>query len=260
MYRAVRLLGFAYGTVMLYACTMADRMIFMPPTKSYSFEEKGAVRFGEEGQFGGFYFPARDKSLPTLLWAHGNAEDAGYVREVTDGFQEQGFGIMIYDFPGYGRSEGKPSEEGTYRSADAAFDFLTNKKGLATKNLVLLGQSLGSGPSVYLAEKEKAAGLVLISPFKSTFRVVTRVKILPWDRFDNLKRLKSVTMPLLVIHGSADNIVPATDGQTLYEKHRGKKDLLLLEGVGHNDIWSAAGDEVTDKVSEFALKVVEESP
>ena len=228
----------------------------MPPTSSYSLEDEGAVKFGEGDEFSGFYFPAQGEAKPTLLWAHGNAEDAGYVREVTQAFQEQGFGVMIYDYPGYGLSKGKPNEPGTYRSADAAFDFVTREKGRDPENVVLLGQSVGSGPSVYLAAKEKAAGLVLISPFKSTFRVVTRVKILPWDRFDNLKRIKSVKMPLLVIHGSEDIVVPATDGEALFEKHGGEKELLLLEGVGHNDIWAMGGDEVTAKVSEFAQKVV----
>ena len=235
---------------------MANRLIFMPPTMSYSLEEEGAVSFGEEGEYGGFYFPARDAAAPTLLWAHGNAEDAGYVRAVTGQFQEQGFGVMIYDYPGYGRSKGKPSEQGSFDSADAAFHFLTSEQGLDPETIVLLGQSVGSGPSVYLAEKEQAAGLVLISPFKSTFRVATRVKILPWDIFDNLKRIKAVEMPLLVIHGTVDEVVPVSHGKALFEKDRGEKELLLLEGVGHNDIWASAGDEVAAKVSEFARKVV----
>ena len=244
---------------MLFACTMADRMIFMPPEKSYSLEDQGAVTFGEEDEFAGFYFPARDAAAPTLLWGHGNAEDAGNARVAVQQFRNQGFGVMIYDYAGYGRSQGKPSEEGTYRSAEAAFAFLTIEQGVDSKTIVLLGQSVGSGPSVYLAEKGEGAGLVLISPFKSVFRVVTRVKILPWDRFDNLKRMKSVEMPLLVIHGTADEVVPVSHGKKLFERHRGEEELVLLEGVGHNDLWATAGDEVTAKVTEFARKVVQEN-
>lgn len=250
------MLAFAYGTVVLYACTMADRMIFMPPEASYAPEEEGAVIFGDQGEFAGFYFPAPDAEAPTLLWAHGNAEDAGHARGLARGFQAEGVGVMIYDYPGYGHSKGKPSEKGAYRSAEAAFDFVTREQGREPKSVVLLGQSVGGGPSVYLAEKGEAAGLVLISPFKSAFRVVTRVKILPWDRFDNLKRMKSVELPLLVIHGSEDEVVPASHGEALHKVHEGEKKLLLLPGVGHNDLWPLASEKVLSEVIKFSRKVV----
>lgn len=251
LYRGVRLLAISYATLMLFACTMANRMIFMPPEPSYALSDKGVVQFGENQEFSGFYFPAVRPDAPTLLWAHGNGEDAGSVRGIASLFQAEGVGVMIYDYPGYGFSEGRPNEQGTYRSADAAFDFLTKEQGKSPKSIFLLGQSVGGGPSTYLAEKGEAAGLVLVSPFKSAFRVVTQVKLLPWDRFDNWKRMKKVQIPLLVIHGDADEVVPYSHGVALYERHQGAKNFLQLEGVGHNDLWGNSGDEVKAAIVKF---------
>lgn len=255
-YRVVRLLAVAYGAVMLFACTMADRAIFLPPSASYSLTEEGVVRFGPENEFSGFYFPASDAGEPTLLWGHGNAEDAGHVRQVLAPLLDEGLGVMIYDFPGYGFSEGKPSEKGSYASAEMAFSFLLEEKKLKASQIVLLGQSVGGGPTTYLAAQGSGAGLILISPFKSAFRVITKVKILPWDRFDNLKRMSAVEMPLLLIHGEADDVIPFDHGKALFEKHRGPKEFLKLSGVGHNDLWPLANDEVLAAIIDFSRRSI----
>lgn len=84
-------------------------------------------------------------------------------------------GFLAYDYPGYGLTRGKPSEKGVYRNAEAAYQYLTEKKGHSSSQIFLVGQSVGSGPSTYLAEKGKGSGLILISPFKSAFRVGTGV-------------------------------------------------------------------------------------
>lgn len=228
----------------------------MPPAASYALSDDGAITFGVDKEFSGFYFPVGKEGSPTLLWGHGNAEDAGHARGLARGLQAQGIGVLIYDYPGYGHSKGQPSEEGTYRSADAAFEYLTVVEKKNGKSIVLLGQSVGGGPSVYLAEKGEAAGLVLISPFKSAFRVVTKVKVLPWDRFDNFKRILNVEIPLLLVHGDSDEVVPFSHGQALFERHKGEKTFLRLEGVGHNDLWPRSSDEVIDAVREFSLKAI----
>ena len=240
---------------MLFACTMANRMIFLPPEPSYGQEDQGVVSFGEGDEFSGFYFPAESADAPTLLWAHGNGEDAGSSQWIAARMQAKGIGMMVYDYPGYGYSEGKPNEKGVYRSADAAFDFLTKKQGRSPKSVVIVGQSVGSGPSVYLAEKGEAAGVILISPFKSAFRVVTRVKLMPWDVFDNWKRIKSMDLPLLVVHGDADEVVPYSHGEALFNRYEGEKEFIRLEGVGHNDLWPRANGEVIPAIVEFAEKV-----
>ena len=255
LWKTVRLLAIAYGTLALFACTLADRMLFIPPPPSYSLSDEGLVQFGTDKEFAGFYFPAEKEEAPILLWAHGNGEDAGQVLPVALQLNQMGLGLMVYEYAGYGLSEGKPSEPGTYRSADRAFEFLVQEKKKKPEQIILIGQSVGSGPSTYLAEKEKAAGLVLISPFKSAFRVVTKVKLLPWDRFDNFKRMKNVELPLLVVHGDADEVVPFSHGQALFARHQGEKKFVRLEGVGHNNLWAQSADEVFAEIVAFADQV-----
>ena len=250
--RVVRLLLVAYGTLVLFACSMADRMIFMPPSASYKLGDEGLVQFGEGKVFSGFYFPAEKTDAPVLLWGHGNGEDAGHVRDLAKEFQRQGLGVLAYDYAGYGLSEGKPSEEGAYRAVEAAFEYLKNEQGVSPQKMVALGQSVGGGPSTYLAAKGEVSGLVLISPFKSAFRVVTKVKILPWDRFDNLKRMKGLPVPLLLFHGDEDNVIGFEHGQALYERHPGPKKMVPLKNAGHNDLWATYFDEVVDEVVTFA--------
>lgn len=260
LYRTARILAISYGTTMLFACVIANRMIFMPPAPSYAPTEEGVVQFGAEREFAGFYFPPPRPGAPTLLWAHGNGEDAGQVRHLAHAFHAEGLGVMVYDYPGYGLSPGPPSEEGTFRCAEAAYDFLTKEQNLEPKDIVLFGQSVGSGPSSWLAEKKEVAGMVLISPFKSTFRVVTRVKILPWDRFDNWKRIQSVEIPLLVIHGDVDKVVPFSHGKALYQRYRGEKEFVRLEGIGHNDLWSRSSEVVLEATIAFVQRVTSEGP
>lgn len=251
VFRIVRILLVGYGTLMIFACTVADRMIFAPPPPSYTADDDGVFRFGQEKEFAGFYLPADEKEAPVLLWGHGNAEDAGHTSSLARGFQARGVSVLVYDYPGYGLSEGKPSEKGCYRVAEEAYRYLVEEQKVSPERIFLLGQSVGGGPSTYLAEKEEAGGLILISPFKSTFRVITKVKILPWDRFDNWKRMPKVKMPLLLIHGDADGMIPFENGKALFGRHKGPKEFIALEGVGHNDLWPEKGEEVMAAVERF---------
>ncbi|MBK1833700.1 alpha/beta hydrolase [Roseibacillus ishigakijimensis] len=253
LYRAARLLVLAYGTVLLFAWVMGDRLLFQPPPASYRSGAEGLVRFGPGDEFAGIYLPPSQPEGPILLWSHGNAEDAGQVRELAPWLEERGLGAFFYDYPGYGLSRGRADEEGVYRSAEAAWLFL-REKGHAEEEIVLLGQSLGSGAASFLAREKKAGGLILVSPFKSAFRVVTRRKIVPWDRFDNWAHLQGVEMPLLVIHGEEDEVVPFSHGEALVGRHEGRKRFLALPGVGHNDLWGQAGEEVLDALHEFVTR------
>lgn len=236
-FRIFWIFGAVYGGLTMLSCSIADRMIFQPPTPTYSASTEGLVRFGKEEEFAGLFFPAQFEDAPVLLWGHGNAEDAGHFSELALQFQARGISVFVYDYPGYGLSAGEPNEAGTYQAADEAYRFLLEDKKISPERIFLLGQSVGGGPSTYLAEKVDAKGLILISPFKSAFRVVTKVKVLPWDRFDNWKRMPKVEMPLLLIHGENDQLIPVAHGRALFDRHKGPKEFLKLEGTGHNDLW-----------------------
>ena len=247
----------AFLCLNLFAFIMSEKLIFLPPAPSYPDNAEGFVEIveGEDTRIVGFYHPPAEPGGPVLLWSHGNSEDAGSIRSLLSRFAQRGLGYLAYDYPGYGLSGGEPSEKGTYRAADEAYRYLTEQRNHREEDIFLVGQSVGSGPSSYLAEKGAGAALILISPFKSTFRVLTQVKILPWDRFDNWKRMKNIRIPLLRTHGDAEEVVPYSHGKELFARHSGdSKEFMSLPGVGHNDLWPLADDEVGDTIIRFITR------
>lgn len=243
-----------YLLLVLVAVSCADRIIFMPPAASYDSSLAGLEKMETpEGEDIAFLYMAPVPGKKTLLFSHGNAEDMGQYLPWFQELSINGLGIAAYDYPGYGRSSGRPSEASCERAIAAAWKRLI-EKGVRPQDIVIMGRSVGSGPSVWLASGEKeAAGLILISPFKSAFSTVIPIPILPGDRFPNLKRIKSIELPLLVIHGTEDSIISPSHGEALVEASSSeKKAYHPIEGAGHNDLFQVAGDGVNQLILEFA--------
>ena len=191
----------------------------------------------------------------TILMSHGNAED---ITRVEDWVQKIFMpkvqsNIFIYEYTGYDRSGKKPSEKFVYSDCEAAFWFLTQVLQLSPNKIIIYGRSLGSGPSCYLASKYQVGGLILQTPLSSIYRVVIEFKFtLPGDMFPNIDRIKQVTCPLLVIHGTKDEIVPIEHSKELFEKAASiKKMAFFVEGAGHNDIESVAGLPLFETIQNF---------
>jgi len=227
-----------YLLLSLFGCFMADRVIFQPPGTPYPDDRRGFDSLGEgEDRIAIFYLPA-GPGMPTLLWSHGNAQNLESLKPALEYFHLRGFGVISYDYPGYGESPGKPNEAGCYRAIDTTYQHLTEKLGLSPSQIVLVGQSVGSGPSTWLAARKDHAALVLISPFLSAFRSVTRIPLLPGDRFPNHKHLRKVTTPLLIIHGEEDRAIPISNGRQLFElSPSDRKTFLPVANAGHNDLF-----------------------
>lgn len=250
--RPVKSLAAIYALLCLFALVFSDMVLFQPPKARYSTDTDG---FGTIERPGGkqvaIYYHKAAAGMPTLLWSHGNAEDIGYLQERLASFRAEGYGILAYDYPGYGRSEGKPGEKACYDACETAYRHLTETLGIAPSRVIVYGQSVGSGPSVKLASERPCARLVLVSPFVSAFRTVTRLPLFPGDKFKNIDRISSVNVPLLVIHGDRDRVVPQWHGKKLYQLHRGPKTWLGINGAGHNDIYSLAADEILQALDRF---------
>ena len=193
-----------------------------------------------------------NKSRPYLPFSHGNAEDLGfdlpYLRELWNA----GFNVLAYDYRGYGRSDVKPSEKGLYRDIEAAYAHLTGPLGIPPEKIIVLGRSLGSGPSVHLAATRPVGGLILESAFISAFRVVIPFPFFPFDQFPNLKRLPQVKCPLLVIHGTQDEVIATRHGRKLYESYHGPKQCFWVEGAGHNDLFPIADEAYLRALRNFS--------
>ncbi|CAI0542501.1 unnamed protein product [Linum tenue] len=155
----------------------------------------------------------------TLLYSHGNAADLG----------------QIYDYSGYGASSGKPSELNTYYDIEAVYNCLKDEYGVKQEELILYGQSVGSGPTLHLGSRlHNLRGIVLHSAILSGIRVLYPVKVtLPFDIFKNIDKIRHVSCPVLVIHGTSDEIVDWSHGKRLWELAKEKYDPLWVKGGGH---------------------------
>lgn len=195
----------------------------------------------------GWYIPPANAGGPVLLWAHGNAGNLTHRAENIAAIRrETGAGVFLFDYRGYGRSEGKPAEEGLYMDARAAHAWLRSR--VPPGRIFLFGRSLGAAVMVKLAsEGIEGRGLILESPFESLLSMgKITLPFLPvsWfisQTFDNAALIPLVKMPVFVLHGDADEIVPFAQGQKIFALAPGPKRFHRIAGAGHNDTYIAGG-------------------
>ncbi|KAK4774404.1 hypothetical protein SAY86_009339 [Trapa natans] len=172
----------------------------------------------------------------TLLYSHGNAADLGQMQELFIELRAHlRVNIMSYDYSGYGASSGKPSEFNTYYDIEAVYNCLKREYGVKEEDLIVYGQSVGSGPTLHLASRlERVRAVVLHSAILSGIRVLYPVKMTFWfDIFKNIDKIRHVNSPVLVIHGTDDEIVDWSHGKRLWELSKEKYDPLWVKGGGH---------------------------
>ncbi|KAI4341363.1 hypothetical protein MLD38_026095 [Melastoma candidum] len=172
----------------------------------------------------------------TLLYSHGNATDIGQMYELfTDLSIHLKVNLLGYDYSGYGQSTGKPSEHNTYADIEAAYMCLEETFGTKQEDIVLYGQSVGSGPTVDLAlGLPRLKGVVLHSPILSGLRVMYPVRRTYWfDIYKNIDKIPLVKCPVLVIHGTCDDVVDFSHGKQLWELCQEKYEPLWLKGGNH---------------------------
>ncbi|KAG6625688.1 hypothetical protein I3843_16G112500 [Carya illinoinensis] len=172
----------------------------------------------------------------TLLYSHGNAADLGQMHELFIELRAHlRVNVMSYDYSGYGASTGKPSELNTYYDIEAVYNCLRSEYGIKQEDLILYGQSVGSGPTLHLASRLRTLrGVVLHSAILSGIRVLYPVKLTFWfDIFKNIDKIRNVSCPVLVIHGTNDEIVDWSHGRRLWELSKEKYEPLWVKGGGH---------------------------
>lgn len=242
-----------YAVVAVMAFLVAERVIFQPPRASYAADDPAFRRIGVAGDdsVAVLHLPV-DGGRFTILYSHGNAEDLGHIRPLLEQLHELGFGVIGYDYRGYGRSSGgRPTARKAVEDAEAVYRFATDELGIPPTRLILHGRSVGSGPALALAERYEAGGIILESPFTSAYRVITRVGLLPFDRFPNARRIGKIRSPLLVVHGTHDRVVPVSHGRRLYALAPEPKQSLWVEGAGHNDLVRTAGVRYANALERF---------
>lgn len=257
-----------WGLLAVVGLFFADRLIFPAPAAGYRAGELEGFRWltaSDGKRIAAQWLRAapsdgRAATGYTILYSHGNGEDLASIAPVLRHFQRLGFDVLAYDYRGYGASDGSPSAAGVVLDARAAYDHATGELRVAPERLLIYGRSVGGGPSVALAAELASAGLVLESTFTSAFRVVTRVPLLPGDRFLNERLLRDVDVPVLVIHGRRDEVVAFSHGQRLYEVAGEPKHSLWIDAATHNDVWVLAHREVGEALLEFVGTLEHDDP
>lgn len=244
-----------YLSLLLYAAFFSNKEIFQPHPSSYKDSNEILKLTTRSGKRISAVYLQNPGARFTLLLSHGNAEDIGDDRFWLDDLRAAGFSVPAYDYEGYGTSEGKPSESAAYEDEDAAYDYLIQTLKVPDGNIIIYGRSLGSGPAVHIAARRPVAALILQSPFVSVFRVLTKVPLLPFDKFPNYKEIGRIHCPLLIIHGESDALIHPWHGRKLFELANEPKRYLSIPRADHNDLEIVAGKAYTDALRDFAAFV-----
>ena len=207
----------------------------------------------------GWFVPG--ESDVTLLWHHGNGGNIGYRLPDIDLFhRELGVNILIYDYRGYGRSAGTPSEEGLYRDAEAALRHLQSRDDVDPAKIVYFGRSLGVAIATELATRHRPYGLILESGFPSIAYMSEIVR--PWlpacfvhriisARYDSAGKIGSLDVPVLIVHGDADETVPIRAGQALFDAATEPKSFYVVEGANHDNISEVGGRAHIERLRQY---------
>jgi fermentation-respiration switch protein FrsA (DUF1100 family) len=234
------------------------RALYATPTEAGLKHDE--IRFqAEDGvPLHGWWIPApRRPAAAHVLLCHGNAGNIGDRVLHAKLLSDAGLDVFLFDYRGYGRSEGAPDEEGTYRDARAALAALLKQAGVDHGRIVYVGESVGGAVALALALEAPPLGLVLQSAF-TCIRDMCRLHypVIPAalvpDAYPNLRRVAELRSPLLVIHGDRDDIVPVGHGRALFEAARAPKRVEIVRGAGHNDLIEAMGASYGTTIAEWA--------
>jgi fermentation-respiration switch protein FrsA (DUF1100 family) len=227
--------GACYLLLNLYAAAISDRLIFAPRESSYRHLPKEVrITVADGAEINAVYLEHPDP-VCTILFSHGNAEDLGNVVPFMTQFHEKGCSVLMYDYRGYGTSDGYPSTAGAKKDAMAAYRWLVEEKRIDPATIVSHGRSLGGAVAVWLAANAQVGGVITEISFTSAFRVKTRWKLLLTDKFDSLRSIRNINCPLLVIHGTEDAIIPFWHARKVFDAAADPKRHLWIEGGDHYD-------------------------
>lgn len=208
---------------------------------------------------GWFLRATKQPAIATVLHCHGNGGNLSNVVDVAQELTKRGFDTMIFDYRGYGRSEGRLTDEwGLYADAEAIYDHLVRERGVKAEKIALYGQSLGTTAAIDLASRLPCGALIVESGLSSASDM--GVVSFPWlprqlhflakNRFESVRKIASVKCPALITHGTSDPVIPVEQGRKLYESARDPKRLVIVEG-GDHFLFGSAGEQFVSGMADF---------
>jgi uncharacterized protein len=209
----------------------------------------------------GWWIPSQKPKSKTVLYLHGNGLNIGANAEQANRFHQLGLAVFLFDYRGYGKSEGGfPSETTVYADAERAWDYLVEERKIEPRNIVIYGHSLGGAIAINLATQHPdASGLIVQSSFTSTVEMARRnwwtaifpVNVLMNQRFDSIHKVSELQLPTLYIHGNSDKLIPFNMSQRLYDSTRSSKYLKFFPGAGHNNVAQVGGAIYSQAIQTF---------
>jgi hypothetical protein len=251
-----------YAAFSLYLLFNQKRLIYEPDShiaatpdqRGYQYEH---VTFTTEDEIKleGWYVPS-PQNAGVILFFHGNTGNISHRFETLEILHLMGFNVFIFDYRGYGRSQGEPSEHGTFLDAKAALAYLTQVKKIPENKVILFGRSLGGAIAVWLASQSKPKALIVESSFTSIPELGQQhypwlpVKLISSFRYDSKQHIQKVSSPVLIIHSRSDEVIPFNHGQVLFDNVCTEKEMLVIHGH-HGDGFIYSGKIYTEGLRAF---------
>ena len=270
----IRILAFAYIGLAIVLYVGQSNLVFMPSKDVLETPEVLGIKFEDiqiitkdNVNLDSWFIPAKDNDLVgkgVILFCHGNGGNISNRISYLPIFRELGLATFLFDYRGYGKSGGTPSEEGTYTDVEAAWQYLTQQRQIPPKKIIIYGESLGGAIASYLAQKisqpdddnNNAGGLVLASTFTSISDRASElypfmlVRLLSRFSYNSIERLPSIRVPVLVIHSIDDEIIPFHHGERNFQVAKPTKRLVRLRG-DHNGGFLESLETYRNALNEF---------
>jgi len=251
-----------------------EQFIFFPavyPDGVYEAEQRALrpedhwFKTEDDVQLHGWFLRSPDAS-GTILLFHGNAGNLSHRGEILRRLHSTGLNVFIFDYRGYGRSEGTPDEEGVYADGRAAVRYVKTLAGINSRQLFFLGSSLGGAVAIDVATDHPPIGLILESTFSSARDVASSaypflpVQFLLRTRFESESKIRDLHIPLLFFHGTDDAVIPYRLGRKLFDAANPPKQFVDIPGAGHNDVFLVGGSNYLEQIRIFCLQSSHASP
>lgn len=251
-----------YLLILLAIFLMQSKLIYYPEKEIWATPQEVGLKYEnvtfsteDDVALHGWYIPAAEAEV-TVLFFHGNAGNISNRLQTLQMLNEMGLNVFIFDYRGYGQSEGSPTEQGTYQDGLAAWNYLTAERGIADSSIVIMGRSLGGSVASWLAARQQPSAAVIESTFTSAADIAS--DLYPWlpvrmlikYEYNTIENMKQIRSPLFMSHSRGDQIVPFDHGQKLFQIANEPKTFVELVGR-HGSAYMETGPRYREQLQQF---------